>query len=239
MKKLILLSVFLFVAFFGFLSCSDSGESPEKINIKLQKIENDLYILINNGDQKKALELVGSLTHASTDDWEQREKIDTIFGVGMFGGYYSYNEWWNERREKLRTEIMNMNNFDKHERKEEAAPKTPSTSNIHVNRNVKLDSRYHGLYVFQSESGNTHFFKFINDQANDGINILYQDNLSGEVKIENYKLKKFNDSSGEAVLQNKKDTKDTKKVFFRKDPESDNGFKLMDSKGVVYTFVSK
>jgi len=103
---------------------------------------------------------------------------------------------------------------------------------------VNINNKYLGLYIFQFSDGSTQFFKFINAPETDAVNILYQDNLSGEVKIKNYQLKKFTETSGEATLENQTNASDKKKVFFRKDPNSDNGFKLIDSKGVVYTFVS-
>jgi len=102
-----------------------------------------------------------------------------------------------------------------------------------------FESKYLGLYVLQSENGNTQFFKFTNKENSDVLNIIYEDNIGGNVKIENYTLKSFNEVSGEVILESKKNSYNITKVFFKRDPESSNGYKLVDSDGNSYPFVSK
>ena len=102
-----------------------------------------------------------------------------------------------------------------------------------------FESKYLGLYVLQSENGNTQFFKFTNKENSDVLNIIYEDNIGGNVKIENYTLKSFNEVSGEVILESKKNSYNITKVFFKRDPESSNGYKLVDSVGNSYPFVSK
>jgi hypothetical protein len=123
-----------------------------------------------------------------------------------------------------------------------STPKTNSvqaaTESENLETSIKLNKNYLGLYVFQSTDGNTRFYKFIENPADGIVTVLYQDNLSGTVKIENYSLKKFTETTGEAVLENSKNADGIIKVFFRKEPESSNGYKLMDSDGIQFTFVS-
>ncbi|MGZ2371734.1 hypothetical protein ACXR6G_18290 [Ancylomarina sp. YFZ004] len=103
---------------------------------------------------------------------------------------------------------------------------------------VTLNNTYLGLYIFQSEEGNTRFYKFIKNPTAKAIKVLYQDNLSGTVKMENFLLTSFVETTGEVVIKGEKNKNDKVKLIFRKDPDSNNGFKLMDTKGVGYTFVS-
>ncbi|MFW5879697.1 MAG: hypothetical protein ACOCUV_02625 [bacterium] len=101
-----------------------------------------------------------------------------------------------------------------------------------------LNQRYYGLYVLQYANGNTQFFKFSKNPTNEELVILYQDNIGGNVRIENYSLKSFNENLGEAILESKKNTRDITRVTFRRDAQSSSGFKLVDKEGHEYLFVS-
>lgn len=115
-----------------------------------------------------------------------------------------------------------------------------STSNDLQKRTLSiLDSKYLGLYALQLENGNTQFYKFTNKRNSNELNIIYQDNIGGNVKLENYILKSFNEGSSEVTLESKKNSNNIIKVFFKRDLESSNGYKLVDSDGNSYPFVSK
>jgi hypothetical protein len=162
---------------------------------------------------------------------------------------YNYNEYWTLKRTELRTLLSEKEKNIMGEKltKNEVPLKTQneavnlkSTSKELQNKTASLlDSKYLGLYVLQSENNNTQFFKFTNKQTSGELNIIYQDNIGGNVRIENYTLKSFNEGSGEVILESKKNSNNITKVFFKRDPESSNGYKLVDSDGNSYPFVSK
>jgi len=202
---------------------------------KLELLEERVINSISNNEFTKADLDLSRLIWSYDDDekmiefWDLKRKV-----LKEKLDKYMMSQLKEEDKKSLSKHSYTKDNVAEKDKKNNLIEKS-NTSNTSI---VNINTMYLGLYIFQSSDGSTQFYKFIKDPEKKVVNILYQDNLSGEIKIENYKLENFNDSSGEAVLQNKKDTKDTKKIFFRKDPESDNGFKLMDSKGVVYTFVS-
>lgn len=108
-----------------------------------------------------------------------------------------------------------------------------------LNETIEFDSKYLGLYVVNNSDGGTQFFKFSKNNNNNELNIIYQDNLSVDLVIKTYQLRSFNEKSGEAILKNKKDLEKEIKVTFKKETKSENGYKLVDSKGIIYEFVGK
>ena len=241
-----LVSYVVFISLFGLYSCSDpkpgNGETPDDINGKLVKIENDIYIAINEGNKKKALDLVGQLNHPSSEVWDSKSD---------FFKSYTYNEWWNVRRESIRKEIFDMKEVTKDKKlaqeqtevnqhpisSEQSPSNSPGTQEAVNLTNVTLNERYLGLYAHESADGNQ-IFKFSKNNSTNELNIIHQDNISGQVKIENYIFKSFNEEKGQLDLENKK-SQENITIFFKSEPQSTNGFKLLDNHGNFYEFVSK
>ena len=102
--------VLIIISFLLLNSCGGpskpSHEEALKINIKLEALEDQIRLDIQNGDQAKALELVNQLVHPM-----HQKKLDTksrvqIQGVGLVK--YYYDEYWTERRNKYREQILAM-----------------------------------------------------------------------------------------------------------------------------------
>jgi hypothetical protein len=99
--------------------------------------------------------------------------------------------------------------------------------------------RYLGIYSIQYDNGNTRMFKFSMNLSNNNLNVLYQDNISGNSKIEMYKLLNFDQSSGRIVLESKNNSNEKTRLYLKTDAESKNGYKLVDENSVEYTFLLK
>lgn len=238
MRSLIL----IFALFFLFSSCSTSGDDPEAKNVELQTLEIEIYSKIQQGDKEGAFDLLKKLNHPSNKEWEEKQEMDdwNLF----LKKRYTYNEWWSERRESLRIEIEKINNKPKNNSQNKKNTSYDSKSSKEENTKVKKEIdkaikvpiRYLGLYVFQYENGSTQFYKLFKD-ANNVYSAVYQDNISGNVRIENYIVKDFDDKTGEIKLQSKKDKRSITELLFVKDFESDNGFKLVDKEGLTYNYI--
>ena len=242
---------FLLISFFGLYSCSsvdsdsENSKTPDAINSKLVKIENDIYIAMSAGDTKKALVMVGQLNHPSDVKWSSKSNL-------FKWKFYTYNEWWNERRESLRKEILDMAALNKSKKssQENKVNNQQTTSSDQPNTDsgalqgtemkgtLSFSDRYYGLYTFQSANGDTQqLYKFSKNSSNNDVNIIYQDNIGGNAKIETYIVKSFREDTGELLLESKKDNKEIVAIFFKSDSKSANGFKLVDAQGNSYDFV--
>ena len=234
MKNLILFILVIVL----FSACSNS-EDPAAINVELQSLEIEIYAKIDQRDKAGALNLLKNLSHPSAKEWKEKRKMD-VWEYFKKGGnqYYTYNEWWSERRESLRKEIEKLKSHPRKtsKDKESKSIQNHSTNEEKINRNIEMPIRYLGLYVFQYENGSTQFYKIFKNQDN-VFSAIYQDNISGNVRIENYIVKDFDETTGEIKLQSKKDNRSNSELKFLKDAESDNGFKLIDIKGLEYSYV--
>jgi hypothetical protein len=196
---------------------------PVDKHSELQMLENKIYKKILEGDKMGALDLLDSLIHPSENS-----------AYKFTGEFVSFSEYWLEKRQILRDEIMGLSSSD-------ISMDVDALSDMDTVQNDKylyFSSDLMGLYVYQFDNGATKFYKFsVND--NKEINILYQDNVTGNVKVINYLLESFDENSKEVILKDKTDLKKESKVYFIKDFKSESGYKLIDSEGFNYQFVSR
>ena len=105
-------------ALFTLISCGDSlknnpvndflsSDNPSEINVELQNLEIDIYQKISEGDKNGALTLLKKLNHPSTDKWEEKKKKTKWYDAEE---YFTYNEWWTNKRDSLREVILLMPN---------------------------------------------------------------------------------------------------------------------------------
>jgi hypothetical protein len=240
---------FAFVFLFCFLSSCNYINSidPAEKNVELQKLEIDIQRKISEGDKNGALDLLKELVHPSSEQWTEKQK-QTGMNHFLNGGnqYYTYNEWWSQRREELQKQILSMETTYVKINIDTLSTSTDSLSTIiedtsqyeeeEVTEPVQLPANYLGLYVIQFANGSTKFYKFFKDAS--GVpGVVYQDNVSGNVRVENYVLRSFNESTKEVGLESKKNSGSFVNVRFVTDQESVNGFKLLDSDGATYSLV--
>jgi hypothetical protein len=235
--------IFIFVLIYLFSSCSNT-EDPTAKNVELQSLEIEIFSKIDEGDKAGALNLLKNLSHPSDKEWKEKQKLDA-WDHFLEGGnkYYTYNEWWSERRESLRIEIGKINDS-----KNTSSNKKSNSSELEysidetvyddkqINSKVEVPINYIGLYVFQYENGSTQFYKIFKDTDN-VFSSIYQDNISGNVRIENYVVEAFDETTGKIKLKSKKDKKSIVELKFSVDSESSNGLKLVDVRGLVYSYV--
>ncbi|MBK7957715.1 MAG: hypothetical protein IPK03_06100 [Bacteroidetes bacterium] len=96
-----ILFVGLLVGYLMLNSKSNTKEGVE-INLKLESIEDQVKIAIQEGNKEKALELANKLVHPLHED-DETKKFDA------FNGYPKFDEEWNKKREKYKEEIMKLN----------------------------------------------------------------------------------------------------------------------------------
>jgi len=236
----------IFIISLSVISCSSENEDIKK-NSELMKIENKIIKYISKGKLDEAYDLLDELDHPSSEEWEEKEK--------SFFSNYTYNEWWNIRREELRAEILKKENKNLPDEKRTIEDDTSiensnkkniknddlqnnDTTNIDLPKIVKINSKYLGLYIFQSENGNTQFYKFISSSNRNKTTVLYQDNINGNINIEKYDINSFNSKTGILNLTSKKNNTKTISLLIKRDVESNNGYKVIDKDGIIYTFVS-
>lgn len=90
--------------FIGYLSWSDTKNAQQgaEINSKLELIEDQIKMAIQEGDRDKALELANQLVHPLHEQWKDQSKFDT------WEGYPYYDEWWSKRRQEYKDQIMTI-----------------------------------------------------------------------------------------------------------------------------------
>jgi len=129
MKKfknlIIILAALLISSCSGSQEKSASKEDPQKINLKLEIIEDQVRLAIQNGDQAKALELANQLVHPLHEKWEGKATKE-IFGLSV-DDYY-YDDYWTEKRNKYKDQIMAMSD------------KVESTTNGALNEATNIQS---------------------------------------------------------------------------------------------------
>ena len=224
--------------------------SDESINLKCEKIENEVYIAISEGNKAKALKLVGELNHPS--GFPSDHEIKNSGKLGLSNDRYTYNEYWNKRKEELRLEINKMGENKSPPNTKTSQSDSNSKSEIvsthpdaelrqetnNLESKIILNNKYLGLYIFQSENGSTQFYKFIQNTSDNTTKVLYQDNINGNINIENFSINSFNEANLSLTVESKKNKAKIIKLLFKRDVASDNGYKLIDNDGIVYSFVS-
>jgi hypothetical protein len=246
MKSKLFFASVLFLWFLSSCKYFNSVDPAEK-NLELQKLEIDIQRKISEGDKNGALYLLKELVHPSPEQWIEKQK-QTDMDQFINGGnqYYTYNEWWSKRREEFQKQILAMETRSDRATIDTGILSTDSLSTITedtsqteeavVAEPVQLSANYLGLYVMQFANGSTKFYKFFKD-ASGNTGVVYQDNVAGNVRVENYVLRSFNENSMEVVLESKKNSGSFVNVRFVADQESENGFKLLDSDGSSYSVV--
>ncbi len=246
MKSKLLFASVLFLWFLSSCKYFNSADPAEK-NLELQKLEIDIQRKISEGDKNGAFDLLKELVHPSSEQWMEKQKQTAMEQVINGGNqYYTYNEWWSQRREEFQKQILAMETTSdtstidtgtlSTDTNSAITEKTSQSEEAVVAEPVKISANYLGLYVLQFANGNTKFYKFFKD-ASGNIGVVYQDNVSGNVRVENYVLRSFNESSKKVVLESKKNSGSFVNVRFVTDQESENGFKLLDSDGSSYSVV--
>lgn len=91
----------LFVGYQMLSSKSNAKEGAE-INLKLESIEDQVKLAIQDGNKEKALELTNQLVHPLHEKWEEQSKFDS------WNGYPFYDEWWSKKRQEYKDQIMAM-----------------------------------------------------------------------------------------------------------------------------------
>lgn len=77
---------------------TDELSDAKKINLKLESIETDLIVAINDNNKQKALELVKKLNHSKHIFWSSKEVY--------------FDEFWDNKREEYRQQIMELSGAD-------------------------------------------------------------------------------------------------------------------------------
>lgn len=91
---------------FGYMYLSGASNAKEgaEINLKLEGIEDQIKLAIQEGNKEKALELTNQLVHPLHEKWEEQSKFDS------WNGYPYYDEWWSKKRQEYKEQIMAMPN---------------------------------------------------------------------------------------------------------------------------------
>lgn len=248
MIRCILCFVSLCLAIILYSSCGRSSQQSQQmtvsvdenlqaINVNLQKIENEVFIAINQGDKQKALKLMGELVHPSDLPWPGKEKTKMVLGIiEISDGNYTYSGWWEKRRNELRDMIMEME--DKGPGSLENDSITYGLDGNPGGNSSDLNDQYLGLYICRNDDGTSQFYKFIKNPSTGQLNIIYQDNSNGDVIIKNYLLQSFNELTGESNLKSVNDSTVSIKLYFIKDAESSNGFILSDNQSHSFSLVN-
>lgn len=93
--------VFLAIFFLN-KNMKDNQLSNSEIQIQLETKEIIILQLINSGEQSKALNLVSELNHPSQETMPNDGSISNFFQS------VSYNKYWQEKREELKTKILQL-----------------------------------------------------------------------------------------------------------------------------------
>ena len=231
--------------FISINSCkNETDDDPASINVELQKLELEIYQKIDEGDKSGALKLLKELNHPSNEPWTEKQKM-TEWDHAIDGGnlYYTYNEWWTIRRDSIRNIVLgiasesksNSKRSRKNKQEEVEETQEPEISEPEVS-SISISSNLYGLYIYQLDNGSTKFYKILKNNKG-GTGVVYQDNITGNVKIENYDIISFNENSMEITLQSKKNANEQISLSFERDSESENGYKLTDREGTTYNYI--
>jgi hypothetical protein len=263
---IILTIIGLFVPYSCGESHARKEEKANQLVAELDKVETKIILGIENKMPKeKLLDLIGQLEHPSSlyikgkkygiieDKWKDPE--DEFFG--------HFNEYYSQLRTAYKYIVMN--DLSIKERLLELANKTtknnrnkkPSIENKQSQENdfgnqessilgnseqvgeVSKKStdqlkRFVGLYVKQSEDGSIYMYKL--SQRESGFEMIYQDNVTGNVVIENFIVTTFVAKTNTINLKSLKDGSLTKVKFKQKENVA-NSFNLIDEKNVVFEYM--
>jgi hypothetical protein len=237
-----------------------------ELNLKCEEIENKVYLAISKGDKNKALELLINLNHPSKESSEHhfkegdrvsyneywnKKKVELRFEINKMVESKPFSE---TKTNQIKTVNSSKKTNSKNKLKSDVAEKKhildiPNNDQSTLREEKKSEpiavidysyfERYLGIYSIQYDNGNTRMFKFSMNSSNSNLNILYQDNISGNSKIEIYKLLNFDQSTGRIVLESKNNSNEKTRLYLKTDSESKNGYKLVDENSVEYTFLLK
>jgi hypothetical protein len=236
---LIILFTLTWSLIFLFIYIINLGKKKdEAISIELEIKSERLLSLISKNEFEEAQSMLSEIVHPSTENSPYKT------GTNFFNEkILTYNEYWSSKRDELRKLIdekrislktENKKFSDDNQNLSKSKPQDIFEEKTQDLPEVNFDG-FIGLYIYQINGG-TKFYKFT--KGNDStINIIYQDNISGNVRIENYNLDSFLSSSGIAILQSKKNPSDKIKINFKPSSESKNGFTLVDQNSLEYKFV--
>lgn len=103
--KIILAGIIVIFIIMGVMNYLNGFKVKEAndINLKLEKIEDQIKLAIQDGNKEKALELTNQLVHPLHEKWESKDKFDTL------NGYPFYDEYWTKKREMYKEEILKKN----------------------------------------------------------------------------------------------------------------------------------
>lgn len=237
-KFLAIITFLVITSFTSFYSCikNDPIQTEHK---RLLEIENDFIRQVGYyGDFEEAYMILTKIRWQYIPYTEEEKTI-----------VEEYKKIWEEKRLELsnKLEILKLEkqgakaNISSSLSSEQSLGEdglNPASSVDTLGAKDVFNNRLLGLYVLQFENGNSKYFKFSKKAEDNSINIIYQDNTSGNVKIDVFSIRHYDESTNDVVLQNIKNTSEAVKVSFKSDPESTNSFKLIDSEGLTYSFVS-
>lgn len=241
MRKLYIWGVVFFLAtIMGFYSCGEKEKTPAEINVELQKLELEIYEKINKNQKDDALNLLKELIHPSDKEWKEKPKMSSWESFTSGGNkYYTYNEWWTERRNELRDLILdNKNSKTNNEVKKNQPSPTEQNSGIRdsetITKSIKIvDEKFLGTYSFRNNNGEIKFYKILN--TSDRLSkVLYQDNTGGNVTIKSFLVESFDQNSKVLLVVNEKNT--SEKARLRLDRSTSNRKTIVDQSGQVFVF---
>jgi hypothetical protein len=136
--KAITIVIFIVIIGFGIYSYlnGNAKQVDAKLSQELEQIEDKVKLLIESGDQEKALEFVNKLVHPSHNDMES-QKFDA------WKGYPKYDEYWSNKREEYKSQIMSMGKMkmdNKPEPEEPEVKKEEQPVNENANNEVPAES---------------------------------------------------------------------------------------------------
>lgn len=120
------------------------------------------------------------------------------------------------------------------ENKTELTKSSPSTIENKTNK-IKALQRHVGLYINQDDDGGTLMYRIIN--KNNLYEVVYQDNVTGNVRIENYDVLEFNEKTKKVKIKSQKD-QTVEIIYFKSNPKSSAVFDVIDSKNRVYELIT-
>lgn len=92
-----------------------------------------------------------------------------------------------------------------------------------------------GLYIKQNDDGSTFMYKL--NKNNEQFEVVYQDNVTGNVRIENYDVFDYESKSRKLKIRSRKDATKTV-ITFRPRLNSPNTFDLLDENNILYEFMN-
>lgn len=141
--------VLVFAIGFGifFLYQGSNKKDASEINLKLERIEDQVKLAIQEGNKEKALDLANQLVHPlHTDD--ETKKFDA------FSGYPKYDEEWTKKREEYKDQIMKLGQtttIEKNETSKEVTEITLPQKELPVNNESPTKLLEKGIATISAE----------------------------------------------------------------------------------------